>query len=316
MANILILTGPTGCGKTYSAFKHLNKKDKAIYMAPCRQLVYESFIKYHKEGDSLLCSDIKINGKGNNIFATYESITPKNLKEADVLIIDEAHFLTDEERGPHLRSLIAYGEKMNKKMLLLTATVTFKLKKAKVLHLQPKQKFNKEEVNYSSFKERMKAGVPTLVFCSRKDECGDYARAYGLKGAVITADTPVVDRIRLINLFQQGKITLIEATNAMAQGVNVSCENLFINYSSWDDDATVIQKYGRLGRMGITQNNNLTYNYNYDDKLDINKLYKNLEERTVKLSIKKHVAKKPHQEESRQDLSKKEKQQLQKLLKI
>ncbi len=57
-----ILTGPTGSGKTYNAFKHCNSKQKVVYLAPCRQLVYESFVKYHSKGDSLYCSDIHING--------------------------------------------------------------------------------------------------------------------------------------------------------------------------------------------------------------------------------------------------------------
>lgn len=44
-----IVEGATGSGKTYYAIKELTRDKRFIYIAPCRQLVYESYIKYGKK---------------------------------------------------------------------------------------------------------------------------------------------------------------------------------------------------------------------------------------------------------------------------
>lgn len=64
MAKIFIFRGPTGCGKTYQAFNRLNSKKSAIYLAPCRQLVYESAMKYGTLNSEVVTSDLHMFKKG------------------------------------------------------------------------------------------------------------------------------------------------------------------------------------------------------------------------------------------------------------
>lgn len=266
MGKILIYKGPTGCGKTWQAFNRLNCRQKAIYIAPCRQLVYESAINYGNANSHVLTSDIKIgNAKTAKIsFRTYEACDERDLVSVDVLIIDEAHFMSDPERGPHLVNLVHTMNKLNKKVILLSATMSFTVEGAKIINLPARgREFQKEEIKIPDALDRAKNGIPTLVFHTRRDECGSIGKQLGMpdkKIGIINADTSVEDRIKIVDLYNQGKITIIEATNAMAQGVNVPCENIINIYNGYDNDETIIQKFGRLGRTGVTKENaRLTY---------------------------------------------------------
>lgn len=273
-----VFVGPTGCGKTYTAFKRRNKHVKCLYLAPCRQLVYETAQKYGNIGCHIKTSDME---EGDATvapisFRTYESAKEGEIKNYGLVIIDEAHFINDKERGFHLLNIIYNAEKNGVKTVLLSATMDFSIAGAKIISLPARGKeFIKEEVSYEEALERARIGVPTLIFHRRRDDCGGIGQALGLKYAAITAETSVADRVRLIKLFNEGKITLIESTNALAQGVNVPCENLIVFYNKYDDPEVVIQKFGRLGRTGVTRADaKLTYFCERRNKNDIEEMSK------------------------------------------
>ena len=278
---VQIYVGPTGCGKTYQAFNRLNKRMKAMYLAPCRQLVYESAMKYGNSNCHVRTSDLTVGDKNNChiSFRTYEACRLEDLERYDVLIIDEAHFMADRERGSHLVNLVHYMDKRNKKVILLSATLNFTIKGAKIIRLAPRGgEFKKKEISYEEALARAAEGVPTLIFHKTRIECGSISQMLGMenKCGVITADTSIEDRIRLVDLYKRGKITIIEATNAMAQGVNVPCENLLNFANSYDGSDVIIQKFGRLGRTGVTRENaELTYWFQPEEywgkPIDINK---------------------------------------------
>ena len=296
---IKIYVGPTGCGKTYQAFNRLNKRMKAMYLAPCRQLVYESAMKYGNSRSHVATSDLKIGdfSKAPISFRTYEACHEKDLINIDVLIIDEAHFMSDRERGQHLVNLVHYMDKRNKKVILLSATLNFTIKGAKIIRLAPRGgEFKKKEISYEEAISRAAEGVPTLIFHKTRMACGSISQMLGMenKCGVITADTSIEDRIRLVDLYNRGKITIIEATNAMAQGVNVPCENLINFANSYDGSDVIIQKFGRLGRTGVTRENaELTYWLEPEEywgkPIDINKEISKIKSKRVNntISIKK-----------------------------
>lgn len=127
-----IITGETGCGKTYKAVHdEMDAGRKFAYIAPCRQLVYETYRNYGDcTKDALSSGEIKINADGQgNFYGVFESASPEQLRKGgyDTLIIDEAHFVKDQNRGNNLLTLIAECRKHDINLKLLTATQNFQL---------------------------------------------------------------------------------------------------------------------------------------------------------------------------------------------
>jgi superfamily II DNA or RNA helicase len=281
----LVIDGETGSGKTYFAINKAKEIGSFIYVAPCRQLVYETAIKYGTPKDTITTGEVKITGQ-ENIYAIYESLNHIDLNAFNTLIIDEAHFLTDCERSNILLEAI---DKFTGNIFLVSATRNFKIPKGyKLIKLKALQKFKKKRITESKFLDRVKAGEPSIIFHKYKGACGNYG------GYEIHADTPADERLQLQIEFAKGDITLIETTNVLAQGLNFPATNIMIVYNEWDTDEVIIQKIGRLGRYGIhSENQELTYCLSYKptkiSKKEIKKNEKkdnNLDETAFKAVIK------------------------------
>lgn len=285
---ILLLTGPTGCGKTYRSFQYAGRK-RVLYAAPCRQLVYETYTKYGTKNSQILTGDFKFVKKNpDKTFVTYECMSQKLIEEVDVVIIDEAHFLEDKERGGMLAKNILFAKSIGKKILLLSATMQNCPKEVKIINLPQRGDFYKEEISSEEFWDRAKQGVKTLFFCNSKKEAMAIVARLDFAEA-ITADTPLVDRIKIIRRYESGEISFIAATNCLAQGVNISAENLFISMNRFDTQATLLQKIGRIGRCGVTNSEaRLTICYQADiEAFDIAPI------KTSKEGKLENIAKKP-----------------------
>jgi superfamily II DNA or RNA helicase len=250
-----IIVGTTGSGKTYHTIHTAQEIGSFAYIAPCRQLAYEVYIDYANVGvDTLSTGEVKM-GSGGNFYGVYESLD-SNVSEYESLIIDEAHYITDYDRGGHLVELINQAKKLNINIFLVTATRNFPLWRGWDLE-ELKPKFTppkKVLINYDEYIERRDAGVPTIEFKKYKSE------------AMLSADTLPSDRLQLQLDYRAGKIKYVSSTNVLAQGINMPCENLYIEYNPYDDSETLEQKLGRLGRMGFTNSDTVTYCIRYMPK--------------------------------------------------
>jgi superfamily II DNA or RNA helicase len=247
----ILFTGATGSGKTYRAIERAGSLGKFAYLAPCRQLVYETAIKYGSFIDSINTGEVKLNGTENgNLYAVYESNI--DYDKYNTIVIDEAHFLTDEERGERLNNILKC---FKKNIILLTATRTFAtLPGYKRVNLPSMVKFQKRLIDHNEFFQRVEDGISSILFRKYKNDCGLAG------GAAITADTTADDRLEIQLAFTKGEINFVECTNVLAQGLNFPCENLCVESNEYDSDALIHQKLGRLGRYGITrQDTDLTY---------------------------------------------------------
>jgi superfamily II DNA or RNA helicase len=261
----ILMTGGTGSGKTYEAIHQAKELGQTLYLAPCRQLVYETAIKYGNAGDSVSTGEVKIDGdKRGDMYAVFESQRETD-NDYDTLIVDEAHFLTDAERGECLRNRI---KAFQGNVFLVTATQSFYCPyRYKKVILKPKMRFKKKKISFDQFLEREEKGVPSILFHKYKDDCGEYG------GAVMTAETPADERLETQLKFARGELTFVECTNVLAQGLNFPCENLAVLFNEWDGPEIVQQKLGRLGRYGITsQDTLLTYSGMILDKVRKQKL--------------------------------------------
>ncbi len=133
-----LVTAPTGAGKTWIAQevaeKILHKKGKVWYATPLKALtnsIHNQFSKlFGKENVGILTGDIKSNPDAPIVIGTTE-ILRNQLYDAmhtgedltcDLIILDEAHFLGDEQRGVVWEEIMIYLP-VRISLLLLSATI-------------------------------------------------------------------------------------------------------------------------------------------------------------------------------------------------
>ncbi len=133
-----LVTAPTGAGKTWIAQEVsktiANKKGKVWYATPLKALtnsIHAAFSKiFGPENVGILTGDIKENIEAKIIIGTTEILrnqlydamhTGKDL-ECDLVILDEAHFLGDEQRGVVWEEIMIYLP-VRIPLLLLSATI-------------------------------------------------------------------------------------------------------------------------------------------------------------------------------------------------
>lgn len=133
-----LVTAPTGAGKTWIAEqvarKVLEKKGKVWYATPLKALtnsIHAQFSRlFGKENVGILTGDIKENADAAIVIGTTEILrnqlydamhTGENLT-CDLIILDEAHFLGDEQRGVVWEEIMIYLP-VRIPLLLLSATI-------------------------------------------------------------------------------------------------------------------------------------------------------------------------------------------------
>ncbi len=133
-----LVTAPTGSGKTWIAEqvaqKVIQKKGKVWYATPLKALtnsIHAQFSKlFGKENVGILTGDIKENPDAAIVIGTTEILrnqlydamdTGINLT-SDLIILDEAHFLGDEQRGVVWEEIMIYLP-VRIPLLLLSATI-------------------------------------------------------------------------------------------------------------------------------------------------------------------------------------------------
>jgi superfamily II RNA helicase len=132
----VIVSAPTGSGKTliadYIIDKSIQEHKKVIYTAPIKALSnqkYKDFSEdYGVEKIGLITGDVVINPEAQILIMTTEvyrnmAITKDNsLEEVSYCIMDEIHFISDEERGHVWEESIIFSPE-NVKFLFLSATI-------------------------------------------------------------------------------------------------------------------------------------------------------------------------------------------------
>ncbi len=259
--SIEMLVGDTGTGKTYKA---ITENENFIIAVPTRQLAYELFIDYRKI-NSIATGEVHISpDQAKNAVVVYENLNEQVIDKFSTLIVDEAHFINDDERGGYLIKNIIYALSHNKKVVMATATDTISDDVKNLLHinttfLKPFKRVEKIEIdNDLKVKELAKQGKSVLVFTKyRPDEYDveNYADRFGIKlskADYISADIPTSERVSKQIMFRKGEIQLMVSSNVLAQGVNFPADIVVIEYNEWDSWEIINQKIGRAGRPQFT----------------------------------------------------------------
>ena len=139
MNHDVLVTAPTGSGKTWIAshaiYEYLARNMRVWYASPLKALsnsIYQQFIReFGPENCGIITGDRKENQDAPVIVGTTE-ILRNQLYDAmhkgvnirtDLVILDEAHYLNDPERGVVWEEVLIYLPP-RVKLLLLSATIS------------------------------------------------------------------------------------------------------------------------------------------------------------------------------------------------
>jgi ATP-dependent RNA helicase HelY len=134
----VLVTAPTGSGKTWIAREEirrlLSNGQRAWYTTPLKALTnskYQEFIdEFGAERVGILTGDRKVNSDAPLVVGTteiyrnqlFDSLRGGHVVNADLVVIDEAHYLADEERG-HVWEEAIILTPPRIRLLLLSATI-------------------------------------------------------------------------------------------------------------------------------------------------------------------------------------------------
>ncbi len=94
-----------------------------------------------------------------------------------------------------------------------------------------------------------------IVFCNRKKdvrELADVLKKAGLSAGQIHGDMEQADRIRELDRFKSGAITVLVASDVAARGLDVPGVSHVINYDVPHHAEDYVHRIGRTGRAGLT----------------------------------------------------------------
>ena len=248
MANAVLITGPAGSGKTYAAIERARATGKRlVYAAPCRQLAYETALA-HSDDPSIRTGEYGRQGDPHSLFCVFESLHRENLDDA-ALVIDEAHFLTDWERGAAVYDAASRGAHV----FLATATnnIAFGDGAVKSVDLPAREHYTTRQIDAATFYRRLADEVSSIEFHRSVRNAEVAAQQWG--GEAITGYSLPHERLRSQMQFAAGRLNYVAATNVLAQGLNFPCENLMVESSFYNSPELIAQKIGRLGRPGKTR---------------------------------------------------------------
>jgi superfamily II DNA/RNA helicase len=248
---------------------------------------FEKYGKYHKLSMALLIGGVQM---GDQVKALEKGVdvliaTPGRLMDlfergkilltgCNLLVIDEADRMLDMGFIPDIEN-ICTKLPANRQTLLFSATMPAPIKKLADKFLSnPKQievsrpasanlQIEQRIVEVSSRGKKdalidiLSAGDVTtaIVFSNRKTTVRELAQSLtraGFKAGQIQGDMDQSDRIKELDRFKAGDITILVASDVAARGLDVKGVSHVVNYDvPWHPD-DYVHRIGRTGRAGAT----------------------------------------------------------------
>lgn len=262
--------GPTNSGKTYNSLQALfseyenNPDGKYVYAGPLRMLAYEVYEKmverYGEENVGFITGEEQLNPTAPLLACTVE-MAPQ---EGTSLVLDETHWIVDNDRGQHWTNLLVGGEYKNFHILTaMEALTTVASLVDDALNVDLKEYTRKTALTFKGKISMFSVPARTAVVCfSRK---AVYAVAHmleqsGKKVGVLYGSLPLKARNAQIEKYLKGDYDVMVTTDVIGHGINLPIDNVIFAQSEKFDGLQrrklrtweIAQIAGRAGRFGLS----------------------------------------------------------------
>lgn len=266
---IILVTGPTNSGKSYTALQTMSESESGIALAPLRLLAHEFKEALTNRGitSSLKTGEERIIVPGSRFLAATVEMCPMD-NPVDVALIDEAQMLTDPDRGAAWTAAIM-GVPARQVFVLGSAECIPIVQRIAKLCNDPCEEITlqrKSPLQTASSPiglARLQAGDALIAFSRR--EVLDLRALLVQKGhrvaVIYGALSPEVRRAEA-KRFNTGEAEILIATDAIGMGLNLSIKRvIFSTIYKFDGNSRrqltsqeVKQIGGRAGRYGKHEN--------------------------------------------------------------
>ncbi|OQW76029.1 MAG: ATP-dependent RNA helicase RhlB [Proteobacteria bacterium ST_bin11] len=245
--------------------KYLNLKFALIYGGT----------DYQKQLDKIKGNvDIIIGTPGRIIdFYRQGAFTLDNIQ---VTVMDEADRMFDLGFIKDIRFLLRRMPPAEKRLnMLFSATLSYKVTELAYEHMNnpvliriESEEVTSKAINQVAYCPANEQKIPLLlgllrqhqpqrsiVFVNTKrcaEQLDDYLQANGHKTAMLSGDVPQDKRQRLLNDFQENRVTLLIATDVAARGLHIPDVSHVFNYDLPQDVEDYVHRIGRTARFGAS----------------------------------------------------------------
>jgi len=197
-----------------------------------------------------------------------------DLRAIDVMVLDEADRMFDLGFIKDLRFLLRRLPKYNERQsLMFSATLSHRVMELAYEHMNNPEKIQAEtgDITASSIVESMyhtamEEKLPLLinllknqsvergmVFINEKrtgEKLAANLAKHGFKVGIISGDVQQRKRMRILEMFSQGELKLLIATDVASRGIHVDAVSHVFNFDLPEDAESYVHRIGRTGRAG------------------------------------------------------------------
>ncbi len=197
-----------------------------------------------------------------------------NLKQVETLVIDEADRMLDMGFIPDVRKIVRMTPHPEKRQtLLFSATLTPNItrlaaqwtRNAETVEIEAEQVaadsvnqrvfITTQEEKFALLYNLLQAEKPerVLIFSNRRDQAEmlhDHLKSYGFTTALLSGAVEQKKRLRVLEDFKAGKVSVLVATDVAGRGLHVESISHVINYHMPLDPEDYVHRIGRTGRAG------------------------------------------------------------------
>jgi ATP-dependent RNA helicase SUPV3L1/SUV3 len=261
--------GPTNSGKTFQALSELVEAGSGWYLSPLRLLAYEVYDTLNRRGVpcSLLTGEESIPVEGASITAsTIEMFDPR--RSGNCVVIDEAHMLTDPQRGWAWTNAIMEARSPNIHIIGAPFIAPLVSRMVKRIGLETEKvkhaRLSPLKVIQSPWSLKNLPSRTILVAFSRATVLGlktELERRHGRSVSVVYGNLPPEVRLNQAERFASGENEICVATDAVGMGLNLPADNVcFYETEKFDGHSRrsltpneIRQIGGRAGRFGLSK---------------------------------------------------------------